>query len=122
MYAWLKTNPDAPDLNEAPRGWYKPLPSCTVMGEGEFIKTIFITEVPRKGSVNLDTWKPSPAAATLGSMPTPDERLKAIEEQLNDIKIALAHTFELVIETDEKKKSTIRVALMQLLNNKLRPR
>ena len=57
--AWLRTGPSAPDLEEAPSGWYKPFPSFTVLGEAELIKslyTIYAPGKPRRGSVNLDEW------------------------------------------------------------------
>ena len=57
------------------------------------------------------------------TMPDSEERLSAIEEQLNDIKLAISHMFELVaLETDEKKKQIIRIALAQLLKTRVRPR
>jgi hypothetical protein len=58
---WLQTRPAAPDLTESRLGWYKKFSSFTVCGEGEFVKTIFTIYsqgTPRRGSVNLDQWKP----------------------------------------------------------------
>jgi hypothetical protein len=37
--AWLKSSPEAPDLEEAPEGWHKFFDSFTICGEGECIKT-----------------------------------------------------------------------------------
>jgi len=57
--AWLKTQPDAPDLEESPAGWFKKFSSFTVCGEGECIKTLFTIYVPgecRADAVDLDNW------------------------------------------------------------------
>ena len=57
---WLKTNPEAPDLEEAPYGWHKLFDSFTVLGEGECIKTVFTIYAPgrpRPGSADLDEWQ-----------------------------------------------------------------
>jgi len=63
--SWLRTEPYAPDLEESPAGWYKPFSSFTVLGEGEFIKslyTIYAPGKPRRGSVNVDDWSPTKKA------------------------------------------------------------
>ena len=39
--AWLKSGPEAPDLEEAPQGWHEFFDSFTILGEGECIKTVF---------------------------------------------------------------------------------
>jgi hypothetical protein len=60
--AWLRAEPFAPDLEEAPAGWYKPFPSFTVLGQGELIKsfyTIYARGKPRRRSLNLDEWTPN---------------------------------------------------------------
>src|SRR5437667_7866772 len=57
---WLKSNPEAPDLGEAPEcctNFLTPSPSA---GEGECIKTLFTIYAPGKpcrGSVDLDQWE-----------------------------------------------------------------
>jgi len=61
---WLMSGPYAPDLNEAPAGWYKKFASFTILGEGECIKTLFTIYAPgnpRPNSVDLDEWKKSSA-------------------------------------------------------------
>ena len=58
--AWLKGNPEAPDLTEAPEGWHKCFDSFTICGEGECIKTLFTIYAPgspRRRSVDLDEWE-----------------------------------------------------------------
>jgi hypothetical protein len=57
---WLMTNPEAPDLTEALRGWHKFFDSFTICGEGECIKTLFTIYAPgkpRHGSLDLDEWE-----------------------------------------------------------------
>ena len=57
---WLKSNPEAPDLEEAPEGWHKFFDSFTICGEDECIKTLFTIYAPgkpRRGSVDLDRWE-----------------------------------------------------------------
>ncbi len=57
---WLKSNPEAPDLEEAPEGWHKLFDSFTICGEDECIKTLFTIYAPgkpRRGSVDLDRWE-----------------------------------------------------------------
>ncbi len=54
---WLKSGPEAPDLEEAPEGWHKVFRSFTICGEGECIKTLFTIYSPgkpRRGSIDLD--------------------------------------------------------------------
>ncbi len=58
---WLRTRPLAPDLQESPMGWYKEFSSFTICGEGEFAMTLFTIYAPgtpRKGSIDLDQWRP----------------------------------------------------------------
>jgi hypothetical protein len=58
--AWLKTGPDAPDLEEAQEGWHKSFDSFIICGEGECIKTLFTIYAPgrpRRNSVDLDKWQ-----------------------------------------------------------------
>jgi len=58
--AWLKTGPEAPDLQEAPGGWHKVFHSFTICGEDECIKTVFTIYAPgkpRRNSVDLDEWE-----------------------------------------------------------------
>jgi len=58
--AWLKGNPYAPDLAEAPDGWHKFFDSFTVCGEGACIKTLYTIYAPgnpRPNSVNLEEWE-----------------------------------------------------------------
>ena len=60
---WLQTRPLAPDLAESPAGWHKNFSSFTVCGQGEFVKTLFTIYAPgrpRRGSVDLDRYDPSP--------------------------------------------------------------
>ncbi|MBZ5630409.1 MAG: hypothetical protein LAO06_16235 [Acidobacteriia bacterium] len=62
---WLRSEPYAPDLEEAPAGWHKAFSSFTVLGEGELIKslyTIYAPGKPRRGSINLDQWQPNQRA------------------------------------------------------------
>jgi hypothetical protein len=57
--AWLKTGPEAPDLEEAPHGWHK-LFGSFIICEGECIKTLFTIYAPgkpRRGSIDLDEWE-----------------------------------------------------------------
>jgi hypothetical protein len=44
--AWLKTGPHAPDLAEAPQGWFKRFGSFLILGEAECIKTLFTIYAP----------------------------------------------------------------------------
>ena len=56
----LKSEPNAPETDEAPSGWHKNFRSFTVLGEGECIKTLFTIYAPgspRLGSVDLDKWR-----------------------------------------------------------------
>jgi hypothetical protein len=46
--AWLKTTPEAPDLEEAPECRHKSFGSFTICGEGEYIKTLFTIYSPGK--------------------------------------------------------------------------
>jgi hypothetical protein len=58
--AWLKANPIAPDLREAPSGWHKHPRSFTILGEGECVKTLFTIYArgkPMPGSTDLDEWQ-----------------------------------------------------------------
>ena len=60
---WLRSAPEAPDLDEAPEGWHKVFDSFTICGEGECIKTLFTIYAPgkpRRGSVDLDKWGKQP--------------------------------------------------------------
>src|SRR2546425_1652719 len=43
---WLKSNPEAPDLEEAPEDWHQFFDSFTICGEGECIKTLFTIYAP----------------------------------------------------------------------------
>jgi hypothetical protein len=64
--AWLKTGPQAPDLDEAPAGWHKRFKSFIVCGEGECIKTLFTIYAPgqpRRNSVDLEEWENRGAAS-----------------------------------------------------------
>jgi hypothetical protein len=45
---WLRSAPEAPDLEEAPEGWHKFFDSLTICGEGECIKTLFTIYSPGK--------------------------------------------------------------------------
>jgi len=57
---WLKSNPEAPHLEEVPEGWHKFFDSFTICGEDECIKTLFTIYAPgkpRRGSVDLDRWE-----------------------------------------------------------------
>lgn len=59
---WLVSKPAVPDLQEAPQGWYKNFQGFSLVGEGEFIKTLYTIYSPgqfRKGAINLDTWTKS---------------------------------------------------------------
>jgi hypothetical protein len=56
---WLKSGPQAPNLEEAPEGWHKFFGSFTICGEGECIKTLFTIYSPgkpRRGCIDLDKW------------------------------------------------------------------
>jgi hypothetical protein len=56
---WLNSEPEAPDLEEAPEGWHRFFGSFTICGEGECIKTLFTIYSPgkpRRGSIDLDKW------------------------------------------------------------------
>jgi hypothetical protein len=58
--AWLRSGPEAPDLEEAPEGWHKLFNAFTICSEGECIKTLFTIYAPgkpRRNSVDLDEWK-----------------------------------------------------------------
>jgi hypothetical protein len=63
LQAWFSTNPEAPDLQEAPQGWHKcfpQVPDLLICGEGQFWKTLytpFERGNPRPRSIDLDEWQ-----------------------------------------------------------------
>lgn len=65
--AWIKAGKLAPDLEEAPEGWFKEFSnitggwSFTICGEGECLKTLYTIYAPgncRSGAIDLDKWQP----------------------------------------------------------------
>jgi hypothetical protein len=53
---WLKSGPEAPDLEEAPEGWHKVFRSFTICGEGECIQDAIHDLLSRQ----TETWQPRP--------------------------------------------------------------
>jgi hypothetical protein len=62
--AWMNKYRVVPDSNEAPKGWFKKFSDFTILGEGQYWKTVYTKDTPyrgihaqaRQGAVDWDEW------------------------------------------------------------------
>jgi hypothetical protein len=75
MGAWSHSVGYVPDLTEAPAGWFKRFPTFTLLGEGQYIKTVYTRHMEqggltphRKGIVDWDVWSKRKISHLLGRL------------------------------------------------------